>query len=159
MKPKLKEKDLQTYQSVQETIREFNAELTDRVSYILQEIFKSNLNWWAWSYTEEDGGMGGPPKFTKDEFKFYCEMNKYKEVYIIDKDGVELDLESSFPTRWLYEDFEEELATGFDSYNKKQEQKKAEAKLKAQARSEKQKELVNAALLKLSKEERKALGL
>ena len=81
---------------------------------------------------------------------------------ILDKNGEEVDLSSGFPTRWLEEDLEAikaEIVAGASLLKAKEEKERLEIEAKAKAKKT-EKEIVKVeALKKLTKEERKALGL
>lgn len=74
-------------------------------------------------------------------------------MIFFDKLGGEWDLKDSFPSRWLFEDFEQELLDG----KKKWENLEQERQEKIAALSKEKKSLVEKAKKKLTKEELNAL--
>jgi len=141
--------------------------ITDRVNYVIREIasiFGGKIKWWDW------GNGGG-------------EVDGHFEPDMVDRESIELDGDVEggewvaflkdekgkfteewqfgleFPARFLYEDFEEELKEGIKKYKEdkvKQEEIKKQKKLE---KVENKKRLLESVKSKLTKEERKALGL
>jgi hypothetical protein len=80
-------------------------------------------------------------------------VNTFNDGFIIDKNGNQWRMEGSIPTRWLFEDFEQEIIDGKLKFEQEQEVKKLNLlKEKAKLNS-----LANAAKKKLTKAELAAL--
>ena len=135
---------------------EWLAPFEKRIHYILTVIGKEcygSLDWWDWR--EEGDSFNPDMNMAGGVVSFHAEWrgNSFCNSAIID--GHEWDFSHEFPIRFLYEDFENELRVGVKTF-KEQEQLKKD---KAKASREKKKLEKDAALSKLSKEDKKALGL
>ncbi len=81
-------------------------------------------------------------------------------MIIVTKDGGEWSLEwGEFPTRWLFEDFEDEYKDGLKLYKEKKEKAKVTAKANREKKEAERKVALAAVSKKLSKEEMQVLGL
>jgi hypothetical protein len=143
--------------------------ITDRVDYIIRfcvEAVKGKFSWWDW----QNGGDGDDrapgdfmhsySKHTPDTITITGEWTNGSKMTFIDKNGDEFELEwGEIPTRWLYEEFEEEFKNGLKLYEEKKQAKTAKRKEMDTKQKEERKGLIAAARSKLTKEERKALGL
>jgi len=133
-------------------------QIISRLNYIMEtiyETFQTKLKYWYFSGARQ-GSVG-------DFFEAYdgpmigsFELSPFIDnCAIINKDGEEWWLEDGIPTRWLFEDFEEELAKGKIIYLEKIARDKTQKKEKS-LQKEKQRQQV---LKKLTPAERKLLGL
>ncbi len=87
-----------------------------------------------------------------DNFEYWS-LGEFKpDFVIIDKNGEDIELAYSFPSRWFFEDFEEELKDGKELFLKSLEED-------AKKLEDNKKGIKAIALSKLSIEEKKALGL
>jgi len=139
--------------------------ITARMNYIIRrclELAGGKLDWWDWNsdgdYEDQSSG-DFMESYDKDTLSIRAEWNIKREIIFLDRDGDEWGLSDGVPTRWLYEDFEEEFTNGIKAYKEKEEQKKAKDKENKQKREQEKKTLITQAASKLSKEERKALGI
>jgi hypothetical protein len=160
---------------ITETIGAYNlygkyvSTITDRVNYVVREIasiFGGKIKWWDWSNgggevdghfkpdmingesIQVDGETSG-----KGEWVAFLKDEKGKFTWEWQFDYLE------FPASFLYEDFEEDLKEGIKKYK---EDKVKQEEIKKQKNLEKvdnKKRLLESVKSKLTKEERKALGL
>lgn len=141
---------------------ELEAQIINRIDYILNFIFdleSSKLNYWYFDGAQE--GAVGNLNLSYDNKTIYSTIDsivtdsvkKKKNYSYILKDGKQWEYEGTLPSRWLFEDFEEELIEG----KKKYELLEVERKQKKNQISEKNNMLVEQAKAKLSKEELAAL--
>jgi hypothetical protein len=142
-------------------------EITNRIDYIIRTIFDTfnkKLDTWYFDGAGE-GDVGDLLRhYDENEINIITELSRNKEgVYdsiemvIIDKEGSEWGFDSSIPTRWLFEDFEQELIDGKKLFEEqKAERKKNKKELSAKKKLEDQ-ALATAAKAKLSKKELAAL--
>jgi hypothetical protein len=141
--------------------------ITDIHRTICKE-FGDTLDTWYF-YGAEEGEIGdlwgnlGDDSIDRMEVEIIMVPNKpssdYSDYKIIDKHGKELDLSSSIPTRWLYEDFEKELSEGSKKYVQQKADKKRMAAERRLKKKEEKKILIEAAKKKLTKQELTALKL
>ena len=80
-----------------------------------------------------------------------------KKMMILTEGGLVLDLKYSFPSNWLFEDFEQKLIDGIKKYQDSLVEENRLAKEKRDTEFAKTKKLVQEAKSKLSPEELKAL--
>lgn len=146
--------------------------LKDRLEYIFKQVFKTFGDSFTYWYVDgaEEGQLGDISKIvrygdiTMDYVIFGSKGGSRRDErscpeYVIMLDGGEWGLNDSLPKRWLFENFETELEEGKKAYIQKQaEEKKTAAEKLLQSKKNKQ-ELIKSAKEKLSKAERKALGL
>lgn len=128
--------------------------ITDRCDYVVRKIFEiqgGKVDWWDFS---NEGGKDGPSG--------YFDHNRYKnEVRFIGLFSGNWDkfyITDSFPTSWLWEDFESKLTQEIKDWKNKVAKEEEETKKKLVERENKKKELIASALAKLTPEEAKALG-
>ncbi len=136
----------------------------DRVDYIIgkiAEVFKSEVEWWSYPNSTKENSMGNlNDAYNDDCFQFEGSFNKdIKDWVIILDEGEECDLNCSFPIRWLYENFEEELINGKKELEQKLAKQKKDKVKKTLLKHSAKKKLLESAKSKLTEEERKALGL
>ena len=133
------------------------------------------IHWWDW----ENGGEYNEGSFMDSYDPVFLHIDGVwsgNKMKFIAKDGTEWDLDDgNYPTRWLYEDFEEEYNNGRrrwlyedfeEEYNngrrlciEKHKLKKEKTKTsKLQQKAEKE-TLKASAIAKLTLQEKKALGL
>ncbi len=138
----------------------------DEILHLIFETFGSKLtNWYISGY--EDSEKQLTPDMLKyefiDGFNTTIKPQISRELVIIDKNGEEMELTyGSFPVRWILTDIEEvkkELEDGKIKFEQAEEQKKIKDESKRLENKNKKDELKKKAFKKLSKEERKALGV
>lgn len=139
------------------TVKEFNkvsAKIHDRCNYIVRKAFEIqgiSVNWYDFDNEGgEDGDCG------------YFDPERYEKNFYItgDFNGDMRDCLYSavFPTKWLWNDFEDELTKEIEDHRKSIISKKIERKAKNAERKQQKEKLIESALSKLTKEEIKALG-
>ena len=138
----------------------FDNEIEARINYIAEKIssvFNIKLDTWYFPGAEEFEIGSLDKNMTKDIIDIMFEPTLL-DCVIITKDKKELFFEDGFiPTRWLFEDFEDELKDGKKIYEKKlKEFKKAEKEDKEKKKEEEKKILKNI-VAKLTSEEKKLL--
>jgi hypothetical protein len=155
------------WKELQEEAAELEQRMQARIGYILKFFFEaagSKLDWWRFGSYEEEKPMYG--QVGKDYISgIYAESKgsypSEESLTFIDKNGKEelFLLDWGIPTRWLYEDFEQEVVDGLKKYKDVVAQRKAkEFERRTKNKQEKEK-LVAEAKAKLTKEERKLLGI
>lgn len=143
--------------------------ISERMNYIIHhcvEAVGGKVSWWDWP-NDGDSDDRAPGDFirsyshiTPDFLTITWEGSKGDKMVFIGRDGGEYELGwGEIPTRWLYEDFEEEYAKGLKLYQEKQQQKAEKDKERKKQKDQEKKALVASASSKLSPEERKAIGL
>ena len=135
----------------------------DEVLKLIYTTFGSRLSNWYVSGAEE-GSIGDLYKALSDEYVSGLEIDAYrsKDMIIIDKDNKEIDLTYGFPVRWIIEkieDVKKELEEGKVLYEEKERKRKLNTEAQRLNRKTKKLEIKAQALKKLTKEERKALGV
>lgn len=131
----------------------------NRIEYILKFIFKAfggELDYWYFDGAEE-GEVGDLFKNYNPNTIYVIAEGSYNYSVIIDKFNNEWDFDGEIPTRWLFEDFEDEVLDGLKEYKKRQEEKKQKAQTKKAKEKANLEKLVLEAKKKLSKEELLAL--
>jgi hypothetical protein len=131
--------------------------LVHRVNYILRFIAQTygfTIDWWDWTDTSdrdydpidfEDGNY-----VDEHSVRFYCATNHFHELpELLTKNNEEWGLDDEFPTRWLTEDFEEELVTGIEKLKLKRYQAIIEYNERVANKKVKEKEILDSALAKL----------
>lgn len=80
------------------------------------------FEWWDWSREDYESHSSGDfmLSYNHDVIQVRGEWTNNDNMAFIDKDGGEWGLEDGFPTRWLYEDFEEEYTNGLKLYKELQ---------------------------------------
>lgn len=161
MKPLTKSQETQIHKlfSLKAEVEGF---VMDRVEYIIEKIaatFDSEVKWWSFPCSSEYHSMGNfYDAYNDDCFQFEGEFKRSDWCIILD-DGEEYDLNNEFPTRWLYEEFEEELINGKKELEQKLAKQKEDKVKKTLLKNSAKKKLLESAKSKLTEEERKALGL
>lgn len=162
---KLSENTVNNWRASYSEISLLEDEITDRITCILQtwlNVFGKKLHCWYFDDAEE-GEVGDLIRHFSDEEISGMIIKMPTEhafgLTILDKYGKPLSLNGSIPTRWLYEDFEEEIVQGKAAYEARNKEKKEQNKLLKQAKKREQLELIKSAKSKLSPKEIKALKL
>jgi hypothetical protein len=148
----------------------FMSIISNRVNYIVREIaslFKGEVKRWDWG--DGSGEIEGhfTPNMVDDEsIQLDGERTGSGDEWVAflkDENGQFTDEWEfhwfEFPTRFLYEDFEEELKEGIQKYKEHEAKKKEMEKQKKLEKVKNKKKLLESVKSKLTKEERKALGL
>jgi hypothetical protein len=156
------------WERLHKEISSLESQMEDRIDYIIRSVFKefgNRLSTWYFPGAEE--GEVGSMKYAVDKDYFTVETDcleryessksGYKEMTILLKDGTRWSFEGMYLTRWLFEDFEEELVQGKKKYEEKLEEEAKKKKERALARKQKKVLLAESAKAKLTKEELKAL--
>jgi len=140
------------------TVKEQNKileKVSDRCDYIVRKAFEIQgliVHWWDF---DNEGG--------KDGSSGYFDPEQYEEEFYITgdfgghtSDCIYLNV---FPTKWLWNDFEDELIKEIESQRKSILSEKIKQKAKNVERKQKKDKLIESALSKLTSEEIKALGI
>lgn len=164
MKEKIAKETFAKWQDLNNQAGALEGGIIDRVDYIIHKIFavfNNELDWWDFPGDGdrcEGGRLSDAIRHDDDIFCFTAETREYlKEKVILLKDGSEWGFDNEFPTRWLFEDFEEELIEGKKKFEEVKIERAKQALLKKKTKKEKDKILVEQAKAKLSKEELAAL--
>lgn len=138
-------------------------EIIERIDHIVRAWFKAfnnELNYWYFDGAAE-GEVGDLSKYMGAD-TIWCIWTELKkecphDMAIIDKNGDVYVWESSIPTRWLFEDFEDEIINGKKLYEQKELERKAKIKTLSTQKKIEDRLLVEEAKKKLSKKELAAL--
>lgn len=138
--------------------------MENRIAEIMQLIFaeyRTHSSWWDWGFTDENHrAVFENNNITPDKssVKIYVETNR--ELSVIDKNGKEIKIsyENLIPTRWLWEDCEQEIKDGITAFKAQKVQKQQDQARRKQEMNEEKKRLVQSALSKLTDEEKWAVG-
>jgi len=137
-----------------------DVDISARIDYILNFIYKAFgtelSNWYFQGASENQDGCFEPHMFL-DEFYVYMEPSLPDDGVFLDKDGGEWGLEEGIPSRWLFEDFEEELTSGIEKFKTHNADKAVIAAKRALAKAEEEKKLIESIKNKLTPSELKAL--
>lgn len=146
-----------------EYIKNYDEKILDRITYIIEtyvSLWDNKLS--TWYFHDAPEGEAGNFWENHDEYKVHSLLiedrhisdgktaNHNTEYILLDKNNKEIEIFDSFPVRWLWEDFEQELIEGKAKYESKQLEK-------ASAKQQKKQKWLNSAKAKLSKAELKAL--
>ena len=125
--------------------------IDDRFSEICKKFLKIKPNRGWFDYDSVD-------VYSENSCGYFCTSQYRDQIYI---NGEWIDppkgYDLSFPTRWLWEDFEEELASTTAAAEIAEVEAKAKKKQKLQDRKEKRKELAASIKSKLTSEELKCI--
>lgn len=133
--------------------------IEDRINYIIQTIYASfgeRLSCWYFDGAGEGETGDLLRAYSHDFISLHVEPYPSGQGFsIINKDGGEWGLSSEIPTRWLFEDFEDELKKGIIAYYEAQNKKSVVRSKNKEAKEAKRREVLN----KLTAEEQKILGI
>lgn len=97
--------------------------------------------------------------YDSDESGGYFDPERYKEnIGVGGYVKIESPYEEGFPTRWLWEDFEDEFNTEVEKFKKRQTKKQLDDKAKREQRKQKLLSLQESIKSKLTPEELKAIN-
>lgn len=164
---KLTEDDIHHAIEAYKSYATFSSRIADRMDYIIRfcvEKVKGKFSWWDWSNGGDSGDrapgdfMHSYSKHTPDTLQIIGSWTNGHKMVFLDNKGNEWELQyGEIPTRWLYENFEEEYENGLRLYEEA-EAKKADKTNQSKAVKKKEREaLIASAKSKLTPEERKAL--
>lgn len=141
---KIKPEDVENALKLSRDYSQARDKISNRLKEILKHINKSKHLWFQMC----DVGQFDDNIYFQYESDVNCRF--------LDRDGNLLELfDGALPIRWLYEDFEEEVANGKEAYKEQEKQRKLEKNQKTTNQSA----LKKSAKAKLTKEEIEALGL
>lgn len=153
-------KILEEYYTIREQHDEVLEKLemeTQRIVNVIKSIFKSRNSkngWWSFKYYHDsDDDSPLPKKLDGDCFEIYIDA---------DCDSGKWSYNEGFPIKFFDmtdEEIKNHIQKEIDCFSKKEEKRKELEKKKREERKLKVQELKNSASQKLTKEERKALGL
>ena len=142
-------------------------EIIDRITHIIEvwfEAFGGSLS--TWYFDDAAEGTVGDLQRYMDNSSISCIHTDAKrdlkpncgyEMVIIDKFGKEYSWQSEVLTRWLFEDFEQEIINGKKAFDDAEAGRKEKAKQAKVKKRESDQVLASKALAKLTKEELAAL--
>lgn len=137
------------------------ANIEGRLDYIMKCIFDCfNMKDAFWYFKDAGEGEVGNlwDYYTDEHIDVVIETRKsFGMLKIITNEDMELSLVDGIPTRWLFIDFENELLEGKEKFIERQVRVAKINKEKRQIEKIEEKELADAAKLKLSKKELDAL--
>jgi len=136
------------------------SKIEDRCNYIMQSVFAAFEEEHAYWYFfgAKEGEVGDfLSHYTKDSVSVIVDCEG--DLIILLKDNSEWNLNDSFPSYWLFEDFEKELISGKKKYEDKKIKEALKKKEAETQKKEKKKQLLESAKNKLTKEELEALGI
>lgn len=129
-------------------------QISDRMNYIITTVCKTfNVDLETWYFSDAQEGEMGHLYWDEPELFSVWDVKEKKDMTILTRDGEEYYFDNSIPTRWLFENFEEELENGKRLYEEREEEK-LKKRLEA---TEYTKKLADSAKKKLTKEELRAL--
>ena len=158
---------LQEWLKASKEVAALQNKVEDKITKIIGIIcitFGQKLDTWYVSGAAE-GEVGNLSSCFYDEWVQDLTIEtkgSYKSRVIIDKDGVETELDNGFPMRWIEADLadvKEELVKGRGLLEEREAKANFEKAEKAKAKKAEKEAAKTEALKKLTKEERKALGL
>lgn len=160
--------DLDAWSKAFEKTKKLENSFIKRIEYIIKSIHKvfGNKVLW-WDYCNDRDGEGHffqsyeetfeETDFNDAFFRYQAEIN-YKQDWdmaIIDKYNEEISLDYCFPTRWLIEDFEQELIDGKKAIDKFDDEQKNKSLKEQKEKNNKIKQIKK----KLTKDELALLNL
>ncbi len=134
--------------------------INGRVNYIVEElaISKGRRFWWDFDNCQYDCDESGG-EFEPERYKEYIGIGgedfDFPEPYDLGDNGCS----AGFPTRWLWEDFEEEFKSEVKKFKDEKLALKEKTKQQTQTRKQKNEALKASAKAKLTPEEWKAVRL
>lgn len=144
-----------------ENANRLESQIIGRINYIMGSIFnlfnEDQAYWYFYGGNgreQEDGSLWD--HYSDDLIEVSVDCEGY-DVCCILQDGSEFDLRNGIPTRWLFEDFEEELKNGKTQYIAKEKKRLEDAKQARVQKKEANLKLADIAKQKLTKKELKAL--
>ena len=148
---------LKEFADRQKNADEYRHQINERLDEVFVKgilaFFKSNHVWY--DYDNGSGEIDG--YFDPVEYVNYIgivgEYDNRWEMEIIDKFGDEINLGDGFPTRWLEEDFQEELEQGRRRFLEQELAKKEKSASYSSSRKERRLALCKQVKEKLTKEE------
>lgn len=156
---------VEQWKTVSQQAGVFEDQIVNRIDYIVKTIFKTfdqKLEYWYFYGAGE--GEVGTLRINDDYFSVITELGRNRnrdydsqQMVILLKDGSEWGFDGSYPTRWLFEDFEKELIDGKKKFEEKEIARKLKQKEISAAKEQEDESLIEAAKKKLSKKELAAI--
>ena len=153
------------WKEVKKQADKVEGQIIERLDYIIHFLHKTfgvKLGTWYF-YGASEGGMG-ELCYEDDAINVVTELDRSsdgeyhsKDMAIIDKNGDEWIFDSDIPTRWLFEDFENEVIDGKAKYEVVKKAKQEKEKAKRLQKKEEAKKLAETAKKKLTKAELAAI--
>jgi hypothetical protein len=134
-------------------------DIVDRCNYIVRSIWQLQgygkvFGWWDFA---NEGGKDGPSGYF-DRYSYREIISTTGEVERHHEWPYDMLYNDGFPTKWLWEDFEDALVQEATKFKEDEKKKKETEKQKRVEREAKKKELIASALTKLTPEEARAMG-
>ena len=164
----LVDSDYQDWEIKKKEVGLIEQKFIDRVSHIVKELskaFGAKIDTWYFPDAEqgEVGELSSAFGFGGLQIEvIYTKRPEAMVANITEPDCTISEWEfeyGEYPQHWLYQDFEDDLKKGIERYEKSEEERKAKAKKKRTAKQKEKDALKASAATKLTKAERKALGL
>lgn len=124
-----------------------DAKIDMRFAEIISGI-RTNNGWF--DYSNEGGKYGPGGTFDKEDYK--------ENIRFTGEAKVPFPYSDDIPTRWLWEDFEEEFRREVEKDKEREQDKKEKTKIQRQARKQKLLELQESIKNKLTKDELRAVS-
>lgn len=130
------------------------SKIVDRMGYVINTVCKTfDVVLETWYFSDAQEGQMGHLTWDDPELFSVWDIKDKKDMVILTQDDEEYYFDNTIPTRWLFENFEEELESGKRRYEEREEEK-LKKRLEA---TEYTKKLADSAKKKLTKEELRAL--
>lgn len=161
MKKVILESDFKKWKDLITQADMIESSIINRICYILTfwlQTFGNTLSSWYFEGADE-GHVGDLDSHISDSVIYGIVLDYFydNKTNIIDKHGNNLSCDDDIPTRWLFEDFEEEIVNGKKLFEDKMAAKKAAAFERKKVTKEQRQALIDGAKSKLTKEELKAI--
>jgi hypothetical protein len=162
MLTKLELSTITEYAEKKEQFEACRGKIIDRMNYIIRSIFEicgGKLDWWDLKNDDPEyrSSIIKPEINMFDDFVSFYAVGSLKNDCIVDKNGNGIFIREEFPKRWLWEDFEDEIKNGLAEVKRREELSKLHAQKKEKEKLEKQEQIKQQVLAKLTPEEIKAL--
>jgi hypothetical protein len=154
--------DVANYNKLRAAANTIENNIADRIEYVLKKIYEvyggSFDTWYFDGAAEGEVGdiHGAISSDYVSGFVFYGRKGPRPMGSIL-HDETEVNLEYDFPTRWLYEEFEDELAEGKQKFLDKSIKDQKAAQINRDAKKLRDEQILDIAKKKFSKEELAAL--
>lgn len=152
---------LKNWKILKEQLKPIEESIEYRCNYVVKEIvkiFHKKFDWWDFDNSCEDERGHFDPDYIQYEVVGTSIAGCINMIAILKEEG-EWDLAQGFPLRFLFEDFQQEVIDGRELYKKKEEEENKKAQELKKLKAFENEKIKEAARAKLTKEERKALGI
>ena len=158
---KITQQDLNSFFNSLETTKKYESIITERINYVVRriaELAKTRVFWWDFKngYDENDGyldydtfvdgGICVEGESSADRFKVVLDNKIWNFPF-------------EFPQRFLFNDFDEEVLQGIESYIKEENERQQKIKESKFEKNKKKKQMLAQVAQKLTPQERRLLKL